>query len=208
MNNSDRDIKAWEQRLKEQTMRGWENYTRKRIDLSSARTVEYWGIPGEFLYIEQASSKSALASVRLNRNTNDEIDLALGTVVKTIFTTLYITNTAQAGQWIDIIIGINFEYYKKYQGDLGSLAKAVVPLTHANPNTNIAAGAQVSNAVLIKADTNNTADAWIDFGTPAVQNACLPLSPGDNVSVHLNNLNQVNANFEVGGEYVFIIYEV
>lgn len=208
MTNSDRDIIAWENRLKQQTLRGWENYCRKRIDLTTARAMEFWGIPGEFLYVEQASSESALASVRLNRNTNDELDLELGTIIKTIFDTIYLTNTAQPDQWLDIIIGINFEYYKKSQVGLGSLAQPVVKLTHAVANTNVTPAAQVCNAVLIKADTNNTADAWIDFSTAAVQNACLPLSPGDSVSVHLSNLVQINANFEVGGECVFIINEV
>ena len=208
MNGSDRDIQAWEMRLKQQSVRGWDNYVRRRIDLSTARTNEYWGGAGEFFYIEQVSSKSAHAAIRINRNTNDQIDLEFGTIIKTIFTELYITNTAQAEQWIDVIIGINFEYYKKSQGIMGAEVQQVLNLTHANPNTNVAAASNVCNQVLIKADVENTGIAWIDFGVAAVQDSCVPLDPGEWIRVDISNTDRINANFEVGGEIVYITYEV
>jgi len=208
-NNSDRDITAWDRRLKEQVLKGWENYSRQRIDLSAARTVEYFGQTGEFLYIEKASSESAKATVRINRNTNDEIDLELGTVIKTIFQVLYITNEAQAGEWVDIIIGINFEYYKGSQGaGLGAEVRQVLNLTHANPDTDVAGTAAPCNRVLIKADVNNTQTAWIDFGVAAVQDSCIPLDAGEWIEVSISNTDQIHANFEVGGEIVFLVYEV
>ncbi len=207
----DRDISNWEQRLKDQVLKGWHNYERQRLHLDTARASEFWGLAGEFLYIEQVSSESALASVRLNLNTNDELDLQAGTVIKTVFKEFYITHTAQAGEWIDLIVGINFEYYKKWDNGFGGgaeQAQAVVKLTHVNPATNVTPAAQICNRALIKADVNNTQTAWIDFGTAAVQNACLPLDPGESVTVSLSNLNRINANFEVGTECVFIVYEV
>ena len=206
----DRDIKNWDLRLKDQVLKGWENYFRRRIHLTDARTAEFWGVTGEFLYVEEVSSKSAAAAIRLNLNTNDEIDLQTGVVIKTVFKEFYITNTAQAGEWIDIIVGINFEYYKHHAGDAiaGAEAQAVVKLTHANPNTNVAAAAQICNRALIKADVNNTQTAWIDFGIAAVQNACHPLDPHEAIEVSLSNLDRINANFEVGGECVFITYEL
>ncbi len=208
MSGSDRDIQAWEMRLKQQAVRGWDNYVRRRIDLSSARAAEYWGIAGEFFYVEQVSSESAKASISINRNTNDQIDLELGTVIKTIFTELYVTNTVQTDQWIDIIIGINFEYYKKSQGVMGDEVQQVLNLTHANPDTDVAAAANPCNRALIKADVNNTQTAWIDFGVAAVQINCMPLDAGEWIEVSISNTDQVHANFEVGGEIVFIAYEV
>lgn len=202
----DQEIKNWEERLKNQVNRDWHNYDRHRIDLTTAQVKLPWYYAGEFLYVEKASSKSALATVRLNRDTNHAIDLRVGTVIKTIFKELYITNAAQPGEWIDVIIGINFEYYKEFAA--GSEAQSVLPLTHANPNTNVAAAAHVCNRALIKADVNNTQTTWIDFRTPAVQNACLPLDPGEWIRVSIPNTDQINANFEVGGESVFIVYEV
>jgi hypothetical protein len=113
----------WDKRLKEQYSRGWDNYIRRRIYLDVARDLDCWGICGEFLYVEDVSSAAAAASIRLNRNTNDTIDLALGTVVKTIFCQIFITHAALQAEWIDIIYGINFEYYKEHPTTV-----AVLPL--------------------------------------------------------------------------------
>lgn len=110
---SDKDIKKWDARLKDQNDRGWENYLHRRILLDVAADLQDWAIAGEFIYIEKVSSAAAVASIRLNRNTNDPIDLELGTTIKTIFTEVFITHAALAGEWIDIIWGINFEYYKQ-----------------------------------------------------------------------------------------------
>jgi len=75
-------------------------------------------------------------------------------------------------------------------------------------NTNVAAAAHICNRALIKADVNNTQIVWIDFGVAAVQNNCLPLDPGEWIKVQLSNTNRINANFKVGGEIVYIVYEV
>lgn len=207
---SDQEIKNWEERLKNQVFREWHNYDRHRIDLTTAQIVESWNYAGEFLCVEKVSSESALATIRLNRNTNDAIDLQVGTVIKTIFKEFYITNAAQPGEWIDIIIGINFEYYKRFTAGriLSSEAQQVLNLTHANPNANVAAAAHICNRALIKADVNNTQTAWIDFGVAAVQNNCLPLDPGEWIRVSISNTDRINANFEVGGEIAYIVYEV
>lgn len=205
---SDRDIQNWEQRLKNQVIRSWENYQRIRIDLSTARANDFLGVTGEFLYIEKVSSESALAEVRINRNTNDTISLNLATTIKTIFKELYITNAAQPNEWIDLIIGINFEYYKQSNLMSDDEARQVLNLTHVNPNTDVAAASNICNRALIKADVNNTQTAWIDFGVAAVQNSCIPLDPGEWIKVKTSNTDRIHANFEVGGEIVFIVYEV
>jgi len=205
---NDTEIRAWEERLKRQQLRGWDNYVRRRIDISIARAAEYWGIAGEFFYVEQTSSESAKASIRINRNTNDELDLELGTIIKTIFTDFYITNAVQTGEWIDVIIGINFEYYKKSQGILGDEVQQVLNLTHANPDTDVAAAAHPCNRALIKADVNNTQTVWIDFGVAAVQDNCMPLDAGEWIQISISNTDRIHANFEAGGEIVYIAYEV
>lgn len=208
MGQSDKDIKAWDDRLKEQYRRGWDNYIRRRVHLDTARVLEKWSTAGEFIYVEEASSPSAAAAIRLGRNTNDPIDLDVGTVIKTVFCECYITNTAQAGEWIDLIIGINFEYYKQTNADAALAVQQVLNLTHANPDTNVAAAANVCARALIKADVQNAGIAWIDFGAAAVQDSCIPLDPGEWIRVAIANTDQINANFEIGGEVVFIAYEV
>lgn len=206
---SDKDIKNWDQRLKDQVILRWENYFRRRVYLDAARVSGPLAVTGEFIYVEKVSSASARMFVSLNRNTNEQLELVQGTEIKTIFESIYVSNTAQPGEWIDLLIGINFEYHKRPgQGELLA-AQPAVKLTHANPNTNVTPAAQICSKVLIKADVQNTGIAWINFRTAAVQNACTPLDPGDVLEdIDLENLNLVNANFEVGGECVYIIYEL
>jgi len=205
---SDRDIKNWDQRLKNQVELDWNNYQRYRLDLDTARNDEFLAITGELIYIEKVSSESAAATIKLNRNTNEALELRRGTKIKTIFKELYITHDAQAGEWMDLLIGINFDFTQLSSGGDKAQVQPIVPLTHANANTNVTPAAQICTRALIKADVNNTQTAWIDFGTAAVQNACFPLDPGESITVSINNLDQINANFQVGGEYCFIAYEV
>lgn len=206
---SDKDIKNWETRLKDQVLRNWENYQRKRINLDTARISEFWGLAGEFLYVEEVSSISARAQIRLNRNTNPDIDLRLGTVVKTIFQSFFLTHDAQPAEWIDLIVGINFDYHKHHAGrtETGE-AQACVVVTNVAANTNTVPAARISNRVLLKADVANIGVAWIDFGTAAVQNACLPLDPGDTARFSLSNLNRLNVNLEIANERLIVVPEV
>ena len=115
MSNSSDLIKDWDTRLIEQAKRGWDNYIRRRIHLDVARSNECWHLCGEFLYVEEVSSASAVAEIRLNRDRNDAIDLERATTIKTIFTQIFITHAAVQDEWIDIVCGINFEYYKQRQ---------------------------------------------------------------------------------------------
>lgn len=206
---SDKDIKNWDERLKRHVDKKWDNYIRRRIHLDTARLSESWPITGEFVYVEEVSSDSARASVCIDRNTNPALDLVKGTIIKTVFESLYVTHVAQTGEWLDLIIGINFEYYKPgIIGNIGDEAQPVLNLTHLNPNTSVAAAANICNSALIKADVQNTGISWIDFGIAAVQNSCIPLDPGEWIRVSIPNTDQINANFEVGSETVYICYEV
>lgn len=204
---SDRDIRNWDRRLSDQVALGWDNYTQRRLNLDNARQREQWTQAGEFLYVQGVSSKSASAQVRLNRNTNDPIDLELGTLIKTIFIQIHITHAAQPGEWIDLITGINFEYYKK--GLLSDAeAQACLILTNAAPNVNTVAAAHVCNRALLRAHTGNAGTAWIDFGIAAVVNACYELTAGDAISIPLSNTDRINGLFTAGGDRVTIVYEV
>jgi len=203
---SDRDIRNWEKRLKDQTLRGWNNYKRFRYELTTARANDYLGLTGEFLFVEAVSSKSALAMVRLNRNTNDPIDLKIGTHIKTIFESLYVTNTAQSGEWIDLVVGINFEYGRQQVGNQAE-AQACIILTNAGVG-NVQAAAHICNKVLIRAHTGNAGTIWIDFGTAGVVNSGYELTAGDAISVNCSNTNRIQGWFTNGGDRATIVYEV
>ena len=204
---NDRDIKSWDQRLTDQVDRKWENYLRRRIHLDDARALERISIAGEFLYVEEVSSASAGALIRFNRNTNDALDLDYGTVVKTVFTDIFINNDAQPDEWIDIVVGINFEYYKQQGLDiLAAEAQACIILTNVGVG-NVVAAANPCNRVLVRAHTANGGTVWIDFSQAGVVNACYELTAGDAISVPCNNTDRINGWFTVGGDIVTIVFE-
>lgn len=109
----DLEIIQWEKRLADQVRRGWDNYKHLHIDLSTIRLDEPVRVSGEYLYVEQSSSASAVAKIKLNRNTNDALDLEKGVKIETVFIEVYITNDALEDEWLDLVFGINFKYKKK-----------------------------------------------------------------------------------------------
>ncbi len=197
----------WEKRLQDQVNRGWKNYHKTRLDLTTARADIPMAFAGDFLYVAQASSASARATVKINRNTNEPLYLQRGAQIKTVFTALYLSNTEHSGEWIDLIVGVNFEKMDRHH-DENREAQPVIEITHANPDTNQAGGDQVAERVVITASPLNTDIAWLDFSQAAVQDACYPLEPGDSVTVMVSNLDQININFTIGGESVWIINEI
>ena len=209
----DKDISNWDQRLKDQVDRGWDNYLRRRIYLDTARILERWGISGEFLYVEQSSSSSANIQLMLNRNTNDPLDLVAGVKIKTLFTQLFLTHNAQPGEWIDILIGINFEYHKPDGGQGGggggaAEAQPAVMVTNAVADTNTVAAANICNRAIIQALSANAGSSWINFGAVAVSGVCFELVAGSAMAVSISNTSRVNALFDIANDDVSIIYEV
>ena len=197
----------WDARLQDQVDRDWTNYHRHRFDLTTARTDLFFAFAGDFLYVARASSASAAAAIKFNRARNDRLDLQAGTTIKTVFKNFWLTNVAQSGEYIDVIVGVNFEKMDPLV-EQSRQARAVVEITHAIANNNQAGADQIAERVVITASPLNTDIAWIDFGQAAVQDNCYPLEPGDSVTVRTSNLNQINVNFEVGGESVWIINEI
>jgi len=200
-------IKGWEERLADQVRSHWENYLVRRIPLDTARVNDLLALAGEFIFVVKASSASALLSVRLNQVRNDPLDLEDGVLIQTIFAQLYLTNTAQAGEWLDLIVGQNFNYEKK-ESFTGETAQPAVTYTAAAANTNYNPPAQICNKALIQADLINAGFVWVNFGAAAVQNAAHVLEAGASITVKIDNLDQINLNFEVLGERVFITYQV
>jgi len=105
-------IDTWEQRLQAQAKRAFENYKTVRIDLAVAHQDLEIAMAGDFFYVYEASD-SAAATVKLNRNTNPPLPIEPESKIFTVFTKFYLTNTAQANAYMNIVSGINFEYVKK-----------------------------------------------------------------------------------------------
>ncbi len=99
--------------LAEQVKHNWKNYKTLRIDLSIARTKELFNMAGKYICVQDVSSRNVIATIILNEKENDPLNLKNALEIETFFKEFYITNTAQAGQWIDLIIGADFAYKKK-----------------------------------------------------------------------------------------------
>ena len=202
---SDRDIKTWEARLKDQSVRHWQNYVHRQIDLGTARIDEMFAIPGEFIVVEDFSGLAAKAKIKLQKNTNDALDLERGVEIHTVFTQVYITNEALSGEWLDVVFGINFEYYKK---NVAGEAQPAIIITNVAADANTVGAAHVCKSALIRAHTTNTGLVWVNFGAAAVENQCYPLDTGDAMQVPLSNTNRINALFKVANEDLTVIYQV
>jgi len=204
----DQEIIQWDKRLIDQVRRGWDNYKHLHIDLGTARLDQSYLIAGEFLYVEQSSSALALSKIKLNRKSNDAIDLEKYVKIETIFAEVFITNDALQDEWLDIVFGINFKYSKQKGLTATVEAQPCILLTNVNPAVNTIAAANACSRVLIRAHIGNAGTIWIDFNNAAVVNACYELTKGDAISVPLSNTNLINGILTAGGDIATIVYEV
>ena len=77
-------------------------YNRLNISLASAQTDEVLDMDGDFIIVE---SLNGSCSIKLNERSNNPIDLAIFKTIRSPFDRLYITNTAQAGKSLILMIG-------------------------------------------------------------------------------------------------------
>ena len=124
---NDRNINQFDNRLLDQVRRKFENYFIYRLDLTTAQTDHEISLAGEYLYIMAASSNTANAQARLNRNTNHALDLIEGIELETVFERVFITNTAQADEWLDILVGCNFKYKKQTVYKISAMVSRAIP---------------------------------------------------------------------------------
>lgn len=202
---SDRDIRNWDKRLADQVQYGWDNYKHLNINLSTARLDQPFRIAGEFIYIEDSSSPAAKAKIKLNRSNNSALDLKKGVKIETIFLEIFITNDAIQDEWLDLVFGINFDYYNQDKIS-DAEAQPCIILTNVLADTNTIAAANFCKRVLIRAFTGNAGTVWINFGAAAVAGACYELTAGDAISVPCSNTNRINGLFTAGGDDATIVF--
>jgi len=203
----------WDARLAEQVKRKFENYRPQRILLDAVINNKELTLPGDTLIVVNASSVNALATVRLNSTSNDTINLKIGKKISTVFTKFFISCTAQANEWLDIIVGIDFDIddvdilIAAITGGLngGGEAQPAFTVTNAVANTNTVAAANSCSAAIIKALTTNTDLVWVNIGAAAAVGSCYDLVPGSVLPLPISNTNKINALFVVANEKLIVI---
>ena len=196
----------FEQKLNEQVLKRFEKYKTYRIELTDVHTDHEINLAGSFLVVENVSNAGVTATVKLDETRADPIELKLHTIIRTVFTKLYLTNNVQTDQWIEILVGCDFEIDRP-TAPVGIETQGVQVMTNGAANVNTVGPDVPCSAVFIKADVANAGVVWVDFRTAAVQNACLPFDPGDWSKHYLPNLNLINANFEIANERLLVVPE-
>ncbi len=79
-------------------------YNQLLINLATARTNEEYRIPGDALYVIDMSS-AAVAQIRFNNSGDDAIELKRGRRFQVPFSRFLVTNTAQAGLTVTLLVG-------------------------------------------------------------------------------------------------------
>lgn len=194
----------WDDRLKEQAANKFKTYDIIRLALDDSREDELIQIAGDGLKVHRVSSKNAALSIRLNRQDNNALAMNDKTIIKGIYTHIYITNDAQAGEWIELITGLDFDYL---EAEHEPAAQTVETITNALANTSTSGPDKSATTAEIKAHPDNVGKVWINFRAAAAQGSCLPLMPGESIQIRIENLNQIKANFEIANEKAFICYE-
>jgi len=201
------ELTPFEIQLRNQILKNWKNYNPKRIDLGIARDKQQYDLAGKYICVEKLSSADAEATIILNDKDNGELDLVDGVEIETLFKKVFITNTAQAGKWIDIIFGADFRYRKTGRTPLRTAQPALI-ITNVAADTNTPGDAHPCTRALVRSLTTNTGTAWVDFKTPAVSGSCFEATKaGDAISVPLGNTDQINVLFDTGGDKVTVVYE-
>jgi hypothetical protein len=91
------------------------NYKIVRFLLDSARNSQLFEVMGGFLYIKEASDGLANIDIQVNNSQADKINLKKQFGIVTDFHTLYISNSAQATKWVDILITDSFEAFRVFE---------------------------------------------------------------------------------------------
>ncbi len=100
---------TWEKRLAEQVSRKFKNYNIMRFDLAEARDRQPLDVVGDYVGVNDVSTDNAVCYLALNSITNDLLKVKDGVDIETVFTSVFLTNTAQVGQWIELIFATDFK---------------------------------------------------------------------------------------------------
>ena len=121
----------------------FKTYKTISFSLANARTDEKYDITGDFIIVETLDGS---ATIKLDRKSNDSIDLEKFSQVNTDFERFYLTNTAQSGKTLKLMIG-GAASFKAIQSSPRSEAHIRRDVQEATPieNVNVAAGGMVTH---------------------------------------------------------------
>ena len=188
----------------------------RRIDLDNERNEELLKLGGNFIWAARASSYTALAEIGFQQQGQGRIPFQQGSAVRVgPFDRIYLTNTAQSGEWIEIVV-VREETGNFAIENPGSAFDTVQFSTPTSINTssdvNISAS---SSALVVGANSNrkeavirslssNTNTARIGGGGVGATSG-IPLEPGQSFTLSVtDNINAYNEDDTGDGSDVTI----
>jgi len=164
-----------------------------RVDLSTARDDAKMSASGSVLWAYRASSLAAQLDIKLNEQSNDDLTFQRGTLISGYkFSEFYMTNTAQAGEWIDLIVTTVGAYgFDALNPDVSYAEIDLVKQTEIETTADVTVTAAAAAAVVLAADADrkeaiiqslpsNTQNVRIGDGDTGAARGLI-LKPGDSI---------------------------
>ena len=173
----------------------------KRYYLDTARTNEQVSIAGDYFVLINSSSQPATIDVSFNNMNANAITFTSGLKIKIPFAQFFITHTAQAGEWVDILIGSTTPLLEIIDNRTGVIAASILnsilnelqgPVSGAAFNevavgitpVKVIASNVNRRAFTVQADSANADKIYVAFdNTVAVNKAAVVLSPGQSLMI-------------------------
>ena len=169
------------------------NATRRlRIALDSAAVNREMPATGTWLYVVEASSRAALARVEFNEQRGDKFPIREGLFLSGLeFNVLWIENTAQAGEWLDILFGVETQGNVRIVNPTSAissfeLTKGTTFVTPLNASVGVAAASVLAafagrREALLQSDAGNAGIIYVGHDATVGPGRGLRLDPGQSL---------------------------
>jgi len=190
----------------------YKKYQELTFDLGTARTDEELEISGDFILVEYLDGS---AYIKLDNPGHDAIDLSRIKQIKTSpqkFNKIYITNTAQSGKTLKLLIGgaASFTAEATKLGEIKISGYTATDIFHGQVDVGTTEVQLTTEtdclSITIKADDDNTDDVYIGKSGVTTSNG-LRLRPGQAITIYISNPSVLYAISGTAGQKVYILGE-
>jgi hypothetical protein len=193
--------------------------SRRRINLDTARNSELVNLGGNSIWAVQASSFNAIIEIGFQEQGQGLIPFQKGTFVRVgPFSQIYITNSAQAGEWVDLVTvrEESGEFEIQNPGSTFDTVQLVTPTAFdTDSDISIAAGSSrlvIGNnnqreEVIVQSHPDNTNRARIGPSSVSGSQGVI-LGPGESITlnttapIYAYNTNNTGDNSDTSISYV------
>lgn len=171
-----------------------------RIKLDSAQTDAKRKVVGNFMWAIDASDLDATFDIKFNRQDNTGIPISQGTAFGGVgFNEIYLTNSAQAGKWVELLVGVAREpaslfllnaasSFTSVKLDKANTLAGSGTQTIANAATDTIAANTDRRELIFQADNSNTGNLFLRDSNA---NIFVELEAGQTITLEVTDEVQV-----------------